>query len=141
MGYLLGKTSACLASSLQFIVQQPFLKLVRLEQIRCFRSQSYPIPLHIQPLNPSVQAMQAMIQVYLLCALGAKHFQLLVLRYCLEDLILRLSQSNQFPHIDSWATDLQSGLHLMPVATFLRRSLIPLTRQECQLDLVASRNL
>ena len=102
MGYLLGKTSACLASSLQFIVQQPFLQLLRLEQIRYFQSQSFPIPRHILPLNPSVQAMQAMIKVYLLCALDAKHFQLLVLRYRLEDLILRLSQSNRFPHIDSW---------------------------------------
>ena len=94
MGYLLGKTSACLAFCLQVIVQQPFLQLLRLEGIRCFRSQSFPIPPNILPLNPSVQAMQAMIKVYLLYALDAKHFQLLVLLYRLEDLILRLYQAN-----------------------------------------------
>ena len=82
-----------------------------------------------------------MIQVYLLYALSANHFQLLVLRYRLQDLILRLSQPHCYLHIDSWAPDLQSGLHLIPVATFLRRSLIPLTRQACQLDLVDGRNL
>ena len=123
------------------IVQQLSLQLLCLEHIRCFRSQSFPIPLHIRLSNPSVQAMQAMIQVYLLNALDSKHFQLLVLLYRLEDLIFRLSQSNRFPHIDSWAPDSQSGLHLMPVATFLRRSLIPLTRQACQLDLVDGKNL
>ena len=94
MGYLLGKTSACLAFFLQFIVKQPFLQLVHLEEIRCFRSQSFPIPLHIQPSIPSMHPLQATIQVYLLCALDAKHFQLLVLLYRLEDLILRLYQAN-----------------------------------------------
>ncbi len=84
---------------------------------------------------------QATIQVYLLCALDAKHFQLFVLRYRLEDLILRLSQSNRFPHIDSWDANFQSGLHLMPVATFLLRFLIRLIRQARQLDLMAFRNL
>ena len=140
MGYLLGKTSACLASSLQLIVQQPFLQLSRLEQIRCFRSQSFPIPRHIQPSIPSMHPLQATIQVYLLCALDAKHFQLFVLRYRLEESILRLSQSNRFPHIDSWDANLHSGLHLSTMATFLRLPLISVALQHRQLHLAGRRD-
>jgi hypothetical protein len=84
--------------------------------------------------------MQAMIQVYLLCALDAKHFQLFVLRYRLEESILRLSQSNRFPHIDSWDANLQSGLHLSTIATFLRLPLISVALQHRQLHLAGRRD-
>jgi len=140
MGYLLDKTSARLAFCLQVIVQQPFLQLLRLEQIRYFQSQCFPIPRHILPLNPSMHPLQAMIQVYLLFAILAKHFQLLVLLYRLEDLILRLSQSNRFPHIDSWYANLQSGHHLMLMATFLPLPLISVALQHCQLHLAGRRD-